>query len=509
MKKATPFDLAQKMLYLDGKPFDLSDRQYLKAIYNSPYKRQILKFGRQTEKSTTLASKMSVFGTVIPSFKSLYIAPTSKQARVFSGVRLKDFLDSPFIKKNFIDKDCAQAVFYKSLKNQSKYFLEYCFLTPDRIRGISSIHLYVDELQDILTDHLPVIEECLSHAPKDLAAYFYSGTPKSMENTIEYYWGQSTQREIAIKCQRCNFWNVGLGMANIGDEWLMCAKCKRQLSKEIWEWVRAIPLDRVPYEGFHLNQLNINWIDWEEILVKKRLYSPARFHNEVLGESYDSGLRPITKAELMACCEDRPMIDENHKCSSPLFAGIDWGLTADVSYTVLVIGEYLPYPDKFRLHYAKIYGQNMSDPRVQVEDIIKICKKFNVATIGADWGAGVIQNLRLADVFGVGRVNQFYHTGNQQERIKYNKKRWIYTTNRTFVMADLFQDFIKRKIEVFNWNDFEPFGKHILHIYSDIRKHQQKETLYYDHRPDQPDDTFHAIIFAKLAGDIFYKGRAV
>jgi hypothetical protein len=508
MRKISPFDLAQKILYLDGKPFDLSERQYLKPLHNSPHKRSVYKFGRQCEKSTTLASKMASFGTVIPAFKNLYVSPTSKQSRVFSTVRLKEFLRSPFIRKNFIDKTCIQAVFHKSLKNYAQYFIEYCFLTADRVRGISADWIFIDEVQDIVTDFIPVIEEAASHSKYKL--FTYAGTPKTPDNTIEYYWEQSTQREIALKCQHCGFWNVGLGMANISETGLICAKCKRSLTKERWEWVRAVSLKDCPYEGFHLNQLNVPWTEWDEILVKLKLYSTEKFHNEVLGLSYDSGTKPITQQELMACCvDDRQMANGNEQYSSPLFAGVDWGLTADISYTVLVIGEYLPWPDKFKLHYAKLYGQEMSDPRTQVQDIIKICKRFGVATIGADWGAGSVQNLSLADAFGVGRVVQFYHTGNQQERIKYNKKRWIYTTNRTFVMADLFNDFIKRKIECFNWNQFKDFAHHILAVYSDIRKHQQKETLYYDHRIDRPDDAFHAILFAKLAGDIFYQGRPV
>lgn len=503
----TPFDVASSILHLDGKPFDLTERQYLRAVYNSPIKRHVYRYSRQSEKSSTLAAKMAVFGTVIPNFKCLYVSPTSKQTRVFSTVRLKEFLNSPFIRKYRKNKDCDEAVFKKSLSNNSHYFLEYCFLTPDRVRGISSDFIAIDEIQDIQTDFIPVIEESASHSKYKW--FVYGGTPKTMDNTIEYYWEKSTQREIAIKCTHCNKYNVNLGLKNIGKQGLICAMCGGLLSKDQWQWV-VTGNKEAPYDGFHLNQLTTPWTDWKEILVKYDLYSPERFHNEVLGIPFDSGSRPITMQELMACCVDRPMATGEERYSSPVFAGVDWSVTNDVSLTVLVIGEYQPFPHKFKLHYAKAYSSDMADPRVQVNDIIKTCKKFNATVIGADWGAGSVQNLELAKVFGPSRVIQFYHTGNQQERIKYNKKRWIYTTNRTFVMADLFQDFIRGKMEVFNWEQFrKPFAEHILNIHTDVRKAQQRETLYYDHRIDKPDDTFHAILFAKLAGDIFYSGRAI
>lgn len=506
--KISPFDLCQKILYLDGEPFNLSERQYLKSIYNSPVKRHVYRFGRQCEKSSSLASKMSTYGTVKPGFKTMYVSPTSRQTRVFSSVRLKEFLNSPFIKKNRVNKDCEQAVFKKSLSNNAQFFLEYTFHTPDRVRGISADWVLIDEIQDIMCDFIPVIEECASHSRYK---YFtYAGTPKTMDNTIEYYWEQSTQRELATKCGHCNYWNVGLGLKNIGKEGLICAKCERLIDRSRNEWVRAMPLDQSIYEGFHLNQLNVPWVEWDEILVKKDLYPPDRFHNEVLGLPYDSGTKPITMSEVLACCQDRPMTMNGNGISSPTFAGIDWAVTGDISYSVIVIGEYIPFPNIFKIHYAKIYGQDMNDPKVQVRDMLRICKEFNVAVVGADWGAGAVQNLQLMDVFGPGRVIQFYHTGNQQERIKYNKKRNIYTTNRTFVMADLFLDFMKKKIQCFKWEDFKnPFAQHILNISQEVRKTQQKETLYYDHRPDKQDDFFHALLFGKLAADIFYKGRAV
>lgn len=507
LESRPPFDVAQSILYLDGEPFNLKEREYLKPIYNSSSRRQVYRFSRQCEKSTTLASKMSTFGVVLPSFKTLYVSPTSKQTRVFSTVRLKEFLDSPFVKKYRIDKDCDKAVFKKSLTNHAHFFLEYCFLTPDRVRGISSDFICIDEVQDIQTDFIPVIEESASHSKYKW--FVYAGTPKTMDNTIEYYWDKSNQKELALKCEHCGYWNVNLGIKNIGKEFLICTKCGKELSRQTWQWV--ITGDKqAPYDGYHLNQLYTPWTDWKDILVKYELYSPEKFHNEVLGLPYDSGSKPITMQELMACCTNKPMADGSERFSSPVFAGIDWSVTSDVSLTVITIAEYLPFPQKFRIHYCKAFSQNEADPRVQVGEIIKICKRFNVAVIGADWGAGSVQNLELAKVFGAGRIIQFYHTGNQQERIKYNKKRWIYTTNRTFVMADLFQDLIKGKIEIFNWEQFKkPFGEHVLNIHTDVRKAQQRETLYYDHRIDKPDDFFHALLFAKLAGDIFYSGRAI
>ena len=78
--------------------------------------------GVYTHNSTTLAAKMSLYGSIIPAFKTLYVSPTSKQTMVFSSVRLKDLLDSKFIRKHLVDKTCDAAVFKKSLR--------FIFYTP-------------------------------------------------------------------------------------------------------------------------------------------------------------------------------------------------------------------------------------------------------------------------------------------------------------------------------------------------------------------------------------------
>ncbi len=436
MLESTPFDVAKSILYLDGKPFDLSERAYLRPLYNSPKKRQIYKFSRQCEKSTTLASKMAVSGAIIPSYKNLYISPTQKQTQVFSSVRLKDFLASPFIKRNLVNKTVDAAVFRKSLTNNSRFFLEYTFHTPDRVRGISTDAVCIDEIQDIQTDFIPVIEESASHSKHKI--FTYAGTPKTPDNSIEYYWEKSSQRELAVKCTHCNHWNIGLGEDNIHQSGLICTKCHGSLDNKNCEWVCAYDPKSSIYDGFHLNQLNVPWTDWADILTKQIVYSPEKFYNEVLGLPFDSGQKPITQAELISCC--RPGVHPStpaDRFSSPMFAGIDWGVTSDMSYTVLTIGEYLPYPDKFRVHYIKKYRESESDLRHQVTDIIRLCKEYDVEVIGADWGVGAVQNVDISSAFGANRVIQFYHTGNQQERIRYNKKRLIYTTNRTLVMADL------------------------------------------------------------------------
>src|SRR6185369_4131171 len=67
-------------------------------------------------------------------------------------------------------------------------------------RGIPADFILIDEFQDILLENIPVIEECASHSEHKL--FCYSGTPKSMDNAIEYYFSRfSTQNEWVVPCR--------------------------------------------------------------------------------------------------------------------------------------------------------------------------------------------------------------------------------------------------------------------------------------------------------------------
>ena len=163
---ATKTKWIEAMIYLDGKRFSFTGRNYLMPIYNVFHSRRLLKFSRQSEKSTLLANEMIVNGAVTPHTKSIYIAPSHSQVRQFSSGKLKPWThDSPLLKKYFMSSFVSDQVFEKGFTNGSMMFLRSAFLNADRVRGLSGTELYIDELQNILTSNIPVILEVLSQCP--------------------------------------------------------------------------------------------------------------------------------------------------------------------------------------------------------------------------------------------------------------------------------------------------------------------------------------------------------
>ena len=326
-------------------PFSFAERKHLLRMYDTPCKRVIFKCGRQTEKSTTFGNIMLSYSCMLPGFRALYVSSSAGQAKTFSNDRIKEPIETSDVLRRFSSNMLSQNIFEKMFANRSKIVLRYAFLNADRTRGIPATALFLDEIQDILYSNIPVIEQCTSHAPYHLKRFYYGGTPKSLDNTIEKYWSNSTQTEWVIPCDRCGssstyrYWN-SLDESNIQRKGLSCGRCGELLQRDHPDarWAAAFHFhpDDTPWEGYRISQLMVPWKPWSEIIHDYTHYDRARFYNEVLGISYDTGLRPITRAEVKACCNNdismhsdsierfRPIISGN-----PVFAGIDWGCHDD------------------------------------------------------------------------------------------------------------------------------------------------------------------------------------
>jgi len=299
--------------------------------------------GLISHNSTSIGNRMLCYSALINNFRSLYVSPSAEQTKAFSTDRVKDVIENSPLLKAYMTTRIDQAVFFKKFINFSQIRLRYAYLNADRCRGLPADCITIDELQDILIDNIPIIEQSAFHSIHKL--FIYSGTPKSEDNTIEHYWQEfSTQNEWVIPCERHGtpkdssswHWNI-LGEHNIGKVGTVCDKCHEPISAShpMAQWASMNPStaenkDKVTFEGYHIPQLMVSWVDWNEILEAQVHYPRAQFMNEKLGRSYDSGVRPITRAQLQACCKPHIQMGdiENFKQIAQgrqIYCGLDWG----------------------------------------------------------------------------------------------------------------------------------------------------------------------------------------
>lgn len=505
------------LVYLDGKPFSFNDREYLLQIYNGRFKRKLLKFGRQSEKSTMLANELIINSLVKAYNKAVYVSPSTSQTRQFSSGKLSPWMvDSPHISKYWLSTQTANQVFEKGFTNGSLIWLRSAFLNADRCRGLSGEELMIDEVQDMLTSNIAVIQEILAHA-KDSSQVF-AGTPLTFANPIEDYWQKSSQCEWLVPCDRHTpvFWNL-LGIENIGKHGPICKKCGGAINPKKGRWFAFS--SKTDWWGFHISQVQAPWMQspekWKELIFKLENYSEGQFINEVIGNSFDSASKPISRGELIALCSSKhPMrfFSDPWTRSQNIYAGIDWGEGSDgkekgsngrmktASYTILTLGCFIA-PNVFHVFYSKRYEGSEARPENCVEDIIKTLTEFNVKAAGVDWGHGWGVNSQLEKALP-GRIVKFQYVGMQKERRKWDDIGEKFQLGRTEVMTDFFTDLKKQRYVFPEWEVMQHILKDVEHIHAEYGTHGLK----YDHRSTEPDDAAHSIIYCREVARLFVEG---
>jgi hypothetical protein len=341
----------------------------------------------------------------------------------------------------------------------------------------------------------------------------YAGTPKTMENTIEYLWSISTQNEWIMKCDGCNRWSFIDTARAVGKTGPICVKCGHSLNPRQGQWYSFKP--EATLTGFHIPQLilprNAEQPNrWQRILTKLSRYSETKFKNEVLGVSDALGARIISKQELEALCEDYdvyrqplPGTLENYQ---HIVAGVDWsgGGTEGISRTVVWIWA-VTKDHRLRTLYFRIYP--VTSPVSVVDDVAEALQIHNVELVVGDRGEGHLANDLLAQRLGQNRVTQVMY-GSQARAISWNDKGAFYTVDRTTLMDNYFM-VLKRQGVIFP--RLACMGEPIadtLNIYEEVTTSGKK---VWRHAPTQPDDCFHAQLFGWLGAkvllmDLNFKG---
>ena len=141
---------------------------------------------------------------------------------------------------------------------------------------------------------LPIIHETIS-ASKSYGLIAYAGTPKSLDNTIEKLWLDSSMSEWVIKCPHagCGKWNIPalehdlvkmIGPAHDGISekcpGVVCAVCQKPMNPRPYSqggtgrWVHRHPEKRWSFAGYHVPQIimPMHYADqekWQKLIDKK------------------------------------------------------------------------------------------------------------------------------------------------------------------------------------------------------------------------------------------------
>jgi len=511
-------EFVEQFFWLNNAPFSLADYPHMRIMYNIDPPEIVLNTSRQVAKSSTLANLALAKMIIMPQtrvefaggFRTLYIAPTVEQVKVFSHDRIAPVIEqSPIIKKHFLNSSQIQNVFHKRFINGSSMYFRYAAASADKARGLSFDQLFADEVQDVPNDNLTVIQQSMARSLYKRT--LYAGTPKRTIGALASRWETSTRNEWFVFCDACQKWNY-LDEVNIQPWGFACRYCFKPIDARNGQWVRTNPKSQTSektgqfmFEGFRISVLmfaHAPWVDWQ-----KDVYLPFQtkprgiFLNEYLGLAYDAGVQPITEADIRACCTGGPMRTEpdSYTRSYSTFMGIDWGpINSENSKTVLSVLQRRGTTTEI-IFMKKFIGKE-SDYAFIHRNIPHEFARWGAKLIGADAGFGEAVNSEIRRrIANPTRLIALLHQGNQKNMMAWNEKINAYTLSRNRTMTWLFQKVKNKQIVFPRWEDFEPFARDILNIMVDYDEEKSK----YKYINSGADDSFHSILYGDLISELY------
>jgi len=425
-KITTAAPLLPLLFNIRGKPMTLDNHPPFEEFFkvNIPT-RTTFKTARQVGKSTVLSIKSLLLTITQPYFTLLHVTPLFEQIRRFSTNYISPRIYESPIRDFLVSTKTKDSVLHKTFLNKSQLLFSYCYLNCDRVLGISAQGLACDEVQDLDSDHIPIIREVTSYFP-EWGIEFFTGTPRTWDNTIHTLWEDSSQAEWFIPCQHCTTngyptWNIpsiehhlndiiGPWHPYISEEYpgTICHKCKQPISPRLGRWVHRFSEKIKSHSGFHIPQLIMPFHyayphKWLELLEKRRGMhntTTASFYNEVLGESYDESTKLVSEYDMLQVSNLGPCTTEialeKTKEYRMTALGADWGGGGQqgVSYTALALVG-LTNDNKLEVPWAiRLYTPH--DHLREAGDVMSLWKYFRPDVLAHDYnGAGSLRETLL------------------------------------------------------------------------------------------------------------------
>ena len=395
---------------------------------------------RQVGKSMGVSAQTILRGHFYKGFHTLIIEPRADQLARFNGTILRPLLKNCLIRDRIIDAVNLGKFFVKELKSGSIIYLEYCFQSPDRARGISGASSVVfDEAQDIEYEHLPAVIETMS-ASRRFGFQQYTGTPKTTDGTLGVLWEDSSQAEWIIPCQHCSKKNIpALGhdiLKMLGRDTVVCAKCGKPLDGRLGAYVHARPELASSHAGYHFSQIThpLHYgikTKWQMLRGKMEgpgAYSQAKFYNEVLGVPCDESVKLLSQADLIKASTKHPNDYDKTLSLRNRYAGyvmgVDWSGGGDLSdsYTAISVVGFRNGTDVVDCLYAERIPPGLS-PEEEASHIMERFRALQCAYLAHDYGgAGYIREslLRQAGLADHQIVPYTYVNQSSKDVIVYN-----------------------------------------------------------------------------------------
>lgn len=510
-------DLLPFLFKLRGEPYSLKDHIQMRDFFDKEYVRDtIILAGRQISKSMSLSRSEILDCITTPNLQVLYVAPLQSQAQRYSTLYTKEAIQScPFAVKLqskelegvLSDTKIMKAVGHQSFANGAGLQLMYAKTSPDRARGIMADRIDFDEVQDQLFDTVPIITQSLKASKYGIRKF--TGTAKTLDNTIERLWQQSSKREWVMKCEHCGYENIPTkdgGIANMPQpDGMHCVnpRCRKKLNVRNGRWIAFSPERDTSFRGFHIPQVivpfmverEVNWaLIWNDI----QKLPESLVMQEVFGISESSGSRLIDES-IIRKQSTLPSMDKlryNLDRYVMTLSGIDWGGAEENSFTVhVIIGVRADL--RVDVLYAQRY--HAMDPDYMYLNMAKAHHLYHCTACAADYGLGFQNNLIMKNRFGMNVVQMNFvrqNTPLQFNATNRGDDRW--SIDKTSGLRAMFMAIKYGRVYFPPYLEFKPYTDDLLSPFEHVVESSGLTHIIYQRDPARPDDFAMALCFVLM-----------
>lgn len=502
-------EMLPRILQLDGKPMNVVDRRPMfrplfKRVRKS--RREVYICGRQIGKSASAGGSMVTHLNLRRGFRSLYVAPlamyVSRMHHTYMGP-MQATCQLPWIIQN---NQCVNNVSEKTFASGGHYHGVSCFNSPRGALGLTVDAATFDEVQDLNIEYIPQIREVLGTSNYRWETYL--GTARTLDNTLQVLFEQSSQNEWHMRCPRCGYVNIPIGedaLKMIQPQGIGCARCStlerfRPLDVNNGWWKPMFKEREKTFRGFHVPQTIVKdritphdrYVDtiYNKLHGVER-YSLARFQQEVMGISSEQGARPITIQQI----REASTLPASHRIEeySHITGGADWGGSEITSFTVgTMVG--LHYSGKFHcLGAIRPTGIQDNFRHLPIAAYMKRMGGDRLKAIGADGGfVGSVQNRNLAAAAGVPCASILY--GSKKNFFQASGGHFnIFTVDRSTLLYIVFSMIVEGKLLLPSDPGFQIFWDDLMAVSAADLDTPSGTVRRYQRMASKADDFLHAL----------------
>lgn len=489
----------------------------MRQMYSNEYaRRTMFMAGRQIGKTLNLSRSETLDMITVPNFQILYVAPLQDQSKRYSTLYLNEAIQSCAWAKRLQDRKLEgvlsdskimTSVFHKSFANGSGVQCMYAKTSADRARGIMADRIDYDEIQDQSIDVIPVIEQSLKASKWGLQRF--TGTAKTVDNTIERLWQQSSQAEWCMRCPHCGRWNVPVkdNIVNMPQpDGMHCvySDCRGLLNVRDGKWIHFNESEKGKFDGYHVPQVIIPFMvenrpSWELIWHDIQNLPPSIVMQEIYGISESAGARIISESDIrrQSTLPSMNVLRDNLDRYMYRVCGVDWGGAEQNSFTVVtVIG--ITASGRVDVLFAQRFVG--IDPDVMYTQIAKAYNRYFCTAMACDYGLGFQNNLIMMNRYGC-RVTQMQFVRSNQT-ISFHTTgrgddRW--SVDKLTALRCLFMSIKYGRIYFPPYDEFEIYSRDLLSPFEHVADTSGLSTVVYLRDPSRPDDFCMALTFACMA----------